>query len=573
MRKLLFFFAFTCIGLIMAEQGCYVDIPVEQLRNVIKTPLKQIPKEKLPEQWLWNDVNGTNFLTLLRNQHIPQYCGSCWSFAATSALSDRIKIMRNAQWPDIELAPQVLLSCSHGSNKGCGGGSHHLAYEYIHNYSISHESCSNYQANGWNTGLDCSDLIKCQECDSEGHCSVPDSYPIYTVDEYGSINGEEAMMNEIYQRGPIACSLDDTPIVNYTGGIVNYTGQSNGTNHVVSIVGYGVENDVPYWLVRNSWGSYYGEYGFFRILRGSNNALIESRCSWATPKDTWTNNIRNSTNNTQSAKVVNEQQQQYLEKDFLPGNSLPNAWDWRNVSGKNYLSWTRNQNSPQYCQSGWAQAATSALADIINIFNNVTHQDISLSVQAMINCNAGGDCNGGDPIGVYQYGHLHGIPEDTCQNYIAANPAQADCAAIRVCQNCKPGKNRYDCFAVDEYKNWTVAQYGTVVGVENIKKAIYEQGPVSCGIELTPEFEAYTSGVFQQEKSSGERNHYVSIVGWGVDGSGVQYWIGRNSFGTAWGEFGFFKILIGRNNLGIEDYCTYGIPKVSNTKKVEIEMI
>ncbi|RYE32130.1 MAG: hypothetical protein EOP48_31165 [Sphingobacteriales bacterium] len=138
-----------------------------------------------------------------------------------------------------------------------------------------------------------------------------------------------------------------------------------------------------------------------------------------------------------------------------------------------------------------------------------------------------------------------------------------------------PGKDRYACFSVPEYKNWTVTQYGTVVGIDNIKKAISGQGPVSCGIELTPEFEAYTGGVFQQETSSGVRNHYVSLVGWGVDGSGLQYWIGRNSFGTAWGEFGFFKILIGRNNLGIENYCTYGIPKLNNNRdgtQVKIEI-
>lgn len=569
------------IGLIISLcQGCYVHVPRDQLKDVIKTPLKYLPKDQLPEQWLWNDVNGTNYLTLLRNQHIPQYCGSCWSFATTSALADRIKILRKAQWPDIELAPQILLSCSHGDNKGCSGGNHHLAYEYIHNFSICHESCSNYQANGWDTGLDCSNLLKCQECDSAGNCSVPDSYPIYTVDEYASIDGEEAMMNEIYQRGPIACSLDDTPLFNYTGGIINWTGQSNGTNHVVSIVGYGVENDVPYWLVRNSWGSYYGEYGFFRILRGSNNALIESHCSWGTPKDTWTNNVRNHTNNTEKVKMFYKEEQ---EKGFLENknrislnpSSLPGSWDWRNVSGRNYLSWTRNQNSPQYCNSGWAQAATSALADRINIFNNVTNQDISLSVQAMINCNAGGSCDGGDPIGVYQYALLHGIPEDTCQNYLAANPAQADCAAIKVCQNCMPGKNRYDCFSVPEYKNWTVSKYGTVVGVQSIKKAIYEQGPVSCGIVMTPEFEAYIGGVFQQATANlGDMNHYVSLVGWGIDSKTQnEYWIGRNSFGNAWGEFGFFRILIGRNNLNIENYCTFGIPNVTTGKKETTKII
>ncbi len=77
----------------------------------VKTELPKIPMADLPTNWWWGKVNGSNFLTYQRNQHIPVYCGSCWAFSATSALSDRIKIRRKAQWPDIILSPQVLISC------------------------------------------------------------------------------------------------------------------------------------------------------------------------------------------------------------------------------------------------------------------------------------------------------------------------------------------------------------------------------------------------------------------------------------------------------------------------------
>jgi len=114
-----------------------------------------IPKAQLPANFTWSSVNGVNYLTMARNQHIPNYCGSCWAFAATSALSDRIKIKRKAQWPDINLSPQVLVSCEKDTH-GCQGGSSYSAYKYIADNYITDETCSPYQALGWTNGLECS---------------------------------------------------------------------------------------------------------------------------------------------------------------------------------------------------------------------------------------------------------------------------------------------------------------------------------------------------------------------------------------------------------------------------------
>ena len=114
----------------------YVD-PVHPCRkqnsgnaiSVVKEPLQHVGN--VPETFIWNNVNNTSFLTNIKNQHIPQYCGSCWAQAATSSLSDRIKIARNAQWPDINIAPQVVISCD-AADDGCHGGTAFNAFAFIH---------------------------------------------------------------------------------------------------------------------------------------------------------------------------------------------------------------------------------------------------------------------------------------------------------------------------------------------------------------------------------------------------------------------------------------------------------
>jgi cathepsin X len=97
--------------------------------------------------------------------------------------------------------------------------------------------------------------------------------------------------------------------------------------------------------------------------------------------------------------------------EYLDVKALPDTWDWRNINNTNWLSWSRNQHIPTYCGSCWAHGTTSSIADRINIVRNRTWPDMTLSVQTIINCKAGGSCNGGNPGGVYEYGKSQGIPE------------------------------------------------------------------------------------------------------------------------------------------------------------------
>ncbi|KHN85735.1 Cathepsin Z [Toxocara canis] len=210
----------------------------------------------LPASWDWRNVNGINYCSPTRNQHIPVYCGSCWVFGATGALTDRFNIARKNKWPMTFLSPQEIIDCAGGGN--CQGGEVGEVYEYAKTHGLVDEGCNNYRAtNGF-----CDPFHRCGSCWPD-YCFAVENYTRYYVRDYGKVSGRLNMMSEIHSKGPIACSIGATTNfdLNYSGGI------------------YAEKLEVP------------GEKGWFRIVtstfRGGTgndyNMGIESDCYFADP--------------------------------------------------------------------------------------------------------------------------------------------------------------------------------------------------------------------------------------------------------------------------------------------------
>ena len=96
-----------------------------------ETPDVYVSSKELPESFTWSNVSGHNFLSKSLNQHIPQYCGSCWAHGSISSLGDRIKIARKATGDDINLSIQFILNCGTEIAGSCHGGYHTSTYEFI----------------------------------------------------------------------------------------------------------------------------------------------------------------------------------------------------------------------------------------------------------------------------------------------------------------------------------------------------------------------------------------------------------------------------------------------------------
>jgi cathepsin X len=95
------------------------------------------------------------------------------------------------------------------------------------------------------------------------HVIVPiKTYPVITLKEFGMVSGEENIMAEIYERGPVSANINANCLEDYTGGIETYEECNNVfINHVIQLNGWGTdENGVDYWIGRNSWGTYWGKW-------------------------------------------------------------------------------------------------------------------------------------------------------------------------------------------------------------------------------------------------------------------------------------------------------------------------
>jgi len=267
--------------------GKYIEI------STTKNWVEPTTFDVLPKFWDWGNIGGINFLTKNLNQHLPQWCGSCWAHGALSSLGDRIKIARNTTRPDINLPVQFLLNC--GNAGTCEGGDQYAAYKFIkESGGIPFDTCLAYEACSHNSpqevcqnrNFNCIPQNICRTSTQEGNIAIT-SYPNVTIEKYYALYGHINMMTEIYKNGPIACAINCVPIMDYRGGIVNMPKAETETDHVISIVGWGYDGKRQYWIVRNSWGEFWGELGFFRIFLGDNQLGIEGNCAAAIPGN-WT---------------------------------------------------------------------------------------------------------------------------------------------------------------------------------------------------------------------------------------------------------------------------------------------
>ncbi|VVC42589.1 Hypothetical protein CINCED_3A024038 [Cinara cedri] len=220
------------------------------------------------------------------------WCGASWVISTVQVTADRFSIMSKGTINDI-LSPQHLLSCYNSRNDGCKGGDVTEAWNWIRYNGLIKEQC--YPWEGRKTKCTVSnrkaDLIA--SCPSWTSSSAKTKLrrvgPVYRLAR------GESIMNEIRHNGPVQAIMTvSKDFFMYESGVYRCSDLSYGSrtgHHSVRIIGWGEEYQnyklVKYWIASNSWGRDWGENGYFRILKDTNECDIEDLvvAAWANIDD------------------------------------------------------------------------------------------------------------------------------------------------------------------------------------------------------------------------------------------------------------------------------------------------
>ena len=176
-------------------------------------------------------------------------CGSCWTFSSTGAVEGAWAIAKGQL---VDLAEQQLVDCATGisyGSHGCSGGQMEGAFKYV----IEHGQCS--LASYPYTAKDGT----CKTCSAVAHVSsCSDVKPNDQISLKGAVS---------QQPVAIAIEADTRYFQSYSGGVLTSSSCGTSLDHGVLIVGYGAENGIDYWLVKNSWGTSWGDKGYVKIAR------------------------------------------------------------------------------------------------------------------------------------------------------------------------------------------------------------------------------------------------------------------------------------------------------------------
>lgn len=208
--------------------------------------------QRIERQASFQDWRNSGAVTAVKNQGA---CGACYTFAANAALEGMSKLSTGQITP---LSEQMLLDCAQGTgNLGCNGGNMEVTYSWILNNGGGVNTLASYPWSG-----------------VQSSCRYSPSANGAVMKSYRRASSEAGLLT-LAANGPVAVGINASPrsFAYYSSGtLIDSSCTSSGINHAVTVVGWGTDaSGNAYWLIKNSWGTSWGQGGYAQVGRNYNN--------------------------------------------------------------------------------------------------------------------------------------------------------------------------------------------------------------------------------------------------------------------------------------------------------------
>lgn len=242
------------------------------------------PYKELPKKVDWREKG---VISAVRNQG---KCGACWAHSVLETIESLVAIGKKSKTVE-ELSVQQMVDCARKNNFGCNGGNTCNLLDWLvdSNVTIVNKNLYPDSETGWTAECRKIDDIKsgvqvnnfiCERFVNLYKIRICEYYSIFFY-LYSFVGKETEILKYLSTHGPISAAVDAVSWQNYLGGVIQYHCDSDPMhlNHAVQIVGYDLTGEIPYYIVRNTWGTDFGNSGYMKIKVGNNLCGIANEIS------------------------------------------------------------------------------------------------------------------------------------------------------------------------------------------------------------------------------------------------------------------------------------------------------